>query len=103
MVKRPQKPGIVAKTIATIFLVFEFFWLRVTLPSPQLQPEKSIIFFYLYFFIVLFVGPFLIFDSIRYLKSRWQHLILDKVYFALEIAGIVMIIYVFFVTANSGS
>lgn len=100
MQTKTPKPGVAAKTIAGIFLVLEAIWLKLILPNPSAYSENAFVYYYYYFFILLFVGPFLIFDGIRYLKTRYELNLWDKIFFVLELAAVLAIIFVFLVTAN---
>ena len=100
MQKTPSKPGVAAKTIASIFLLLELYWLKVTLPNPHAYSDNAFVYFYYYFFILLFVGPFFIHDGIRYLKTRYRLRSLDKFFFTLEIIALLAILFALMVTAG---
>ena len=100
MQTKTPKPGVVAKIIASIFLLLELIWLRTTLPDPFVSSDNAFTFLYFYFFIILFVGPFFMFDGIHYLKTRYQLQPLDKLFFFLEIVAVLAILFVFLVTAG---
>lgn len=100
MPKKALKPGAAAKFIASIFMVFEYYWLSTNLPNPYANQESAFLFFYFYFFILLFVGPFLMFDGIRYLKARSQLLALDWIFFVIEALALFAILYMLSVIAG---
>jgi len=100
MMKRPAKPGAIAKFIAILFVVLEIAWLSITLPNPYVGPGSVFGFLYFYFFIVYVVGPFFIIDMIRYLRSLYQLLFIDKVFLLLDIAAVLAILYAFLFVAS---